>query len=143
MSVRLAGAAIFVIAALYTWYGQEYSASFGDVLGPSVFPVIVGIPAMILSASLVVFPTGQVAWPDRSHMVRQVAALVILTGYAFLLRPLGFPIATFALIAGLGTVLGGAPVKALLLGAAFAPALWALFDQILGLPLAVLGYWFT
>lgn len=142
MTVRIAGVAIFVIAALYTWYGQGYTANFGDVLGPAVFPVIVGIPAMILSASLVVFPSGQVDWPDRSHMARQAAALAILVGYAFLLLPLGFPLATFLLIAGLGIVLGGAPLKAALLGAVIAPGLWALFDQVLGLPLAFLGRWF-
>ena len=142
MSVRLAGVAIFVIAALYTWYGRGYTASFGDVLGPSVFPVIVGIPAMILSASLVAFPSGRVEWPDRQHMARQVAALAILLGYALLLRPLGFPLATFGLVAGIGVVLGGSPLKAVLLGAVVSPALWALFDQVLGLPLAVLGTWF-
>ena len=142
MSVRLAGAAIFVIAALYTWYGRGYTASFGDVLGPSVFPVIVGIPTMILSASLVAFPSGQVEWPDRVHMVRQGAALAVLIAYALLLRPLGFPIATFGLVAGIGIILGGAPLKAVALGAVVAPSLWALFDQVLGLPLAALGTWF-
>ncbi|KUF10970.1 tricarboxylic transporter [Pseudoponticoccus marisrubri] len=131
-----------MIAALYTWYGRDYTASFGDVLGPSVFPMIVGIPAMILAASLVVFPSGQVSWPPRDHMLRQVAALAILAGYAWLLLPLGFPLATFGLIAGLGIVLGGAPLKAVALGAVLAPGLWALFDQVLGLPLAVLGRWF-
>jgi len=143
MTVRLAGVAIFMIAALYTWYGREYTANFGDVLGPAVFPMIVGIPTMILAASLVVFPSGQVEWPDRQHMFRQVAALVILFGYAWLLRPLGFPLATFGLIAGIGIVLGGAPLKSVVLGALFAPALWALFDQVLGLPLAFLGQWFS
>ena len=143
MSVRLAGAAIFVIAALYTWYGRSYTASFGDVLGPSVFPLIVGIPTMILSASLLAFPTGQVEWPDRPHMLRQLAALAILVGYALLLRPLGFPIATFALVAGIAVVLGGTPLRSLLLGAVVAPALWALFDRVLGLPLAVLGTWLS
>lgn len=143
MSVRIAGVAIFMIAALYTWYGRDYTASFGDVLGPAVFPVIVGVPTMILSASLVVFPSGQVAWPDREHMIRQVAALAILVGYALLLRPLGFPLATFGLVAGIGIVLGGKPLKAALLGAVVSPGLWTLFDQVLGLPLAVLGTWFN
>lgn len=143
MSVRISGVAIFMIAALYTWYGRDYTASFGDVLGPSVFPMIVGIPTMILATSLVVFPSGQVAWPDRGHMLRQLAALAILLAYAWLLRPLGFPIATFGLIAGLGTVLGGRPVKAVVLGAILSPGLWALFDQVLGLPLAFLGRWFA
>jgi putative tricarboxylic transport membrane protein len=142
MTVRLAGVAIFVIAALYTWYGREYTASFGDVLGPSVFLLIVGIPAMILSASLVVFPTGAVNWPGPSHMLRQAAVLAILLAYALLLRDLGFPLATFGLILGIGILLGGAPLRALILAALLAPALWALFDQVLGLPLAVLGRWF-
>ncbi|MCF6445836.1 tripartite tricarboxylate transporter TctB family protein [Nereida sp. MMG025] len=139
MSIRLGGVAIFVIAALYTYYGKDYSAPFGDVLGPAVFPMIVGIPLMVLSGSLIVFPSGEVTWPARNHLLRQLAALAVLVGYALFLVPLGFPIATFALIALLGMVLGGAPVKALILGASMSLGLWVLFDQILGLPLAFLG----
>ena len=142
MSVRLAGAAILVIAAFYTFVGSGYEAKFGDVLGPSVFPVIIGIPAMILAGSLVVFPSGQVAWPPWPKIGRQVAALACLLVYAWLLKPLGFPIATFGLIAALAVILGGAPVTALLLGAGMSLGLWVLFDQALGLPLAFLGAWF-
>ena len=139
MTIRLVGAAIFVIAAYYTWVGSAYTARFGDVLGPAIFPVIVGIPTMLLSASLVVFPGGQVGWPGKANLLKQVLALVILVGYAWTLKPLGFPLATFGLIALLGMVLGGAPVKAAILGATMSLGLWALFDQILGLPLAFLG----
>jgi len=139
MSVRILGVAIFMIAALYTWQAGTYDVSFGDVLGPTVFPVIVGVPMMILSASLVVFPSGQVDWPAPQRMGRQLAALAVLVGYTIALEPLGFPLATFALIALIGIILGGAPKKAVLLGAIMAPALWALFDQVLGLPLDFLG----
>ncbi len=139
MSVRILGVAVFVIAALYTYYADSYTINFGDVLGPSVFPVIIGIPMMILSASLVVFPSGQVDWPAPRRMWRQAAALAVLVGYTMVLRPLGFPLATFALIAFIGLILGGAMWKATLLGAIMAPALWALFDQVLGLPLDFLG----
>lgn len=142
MTIRLLSAAILVIAALYTWQSQSYEIGFGDVLGPSVFPLIVGIPAMILAASLVIVPSGAVAWPPSERIVRQVAAMGILIAYAWLLRPLGFPIATFGLIAALGVVLGGAPWKATLLAAVIAPGLWVLFDQVLGLPLAFFGTWF-
>jgi putative tricarboxylic transport membrane protein len=133
------GVVIFVIAALYTRQAGTYAITFGDVLGPTVFPVIVGIPMMILSASLVVFPTGQVDWPAPQRMGRQAAALAVLVGYTLLLEPLGFPLATFALIALIGMILGGAAWRAILLGAISAPALWALFDQVLGLPLDFLG----
>lgn len=137
------GAVIFVIAALYTWQSGAYDITFGDVLGPTVFPVIVGVPMMILSASLVVFPTGQADWPAPERIWRQAAALAVLVGYTFLLKPLGFPLATFGLISLSGIILGGAAWKATLLGALIAPALWALFDQVLGLPLDFLGTLFV
>jgi putative tricarboxylic transport membrane protein len=35
--------------------------------------------------------------------------------------------------------MGGAPWRAVALGAVFGPGLWALFDQVLGLPLDFLG----
>ena len=143
MSVRIMGVAIFMIAALYTWQAGTYAVSFGDVLGPTVFPIIVGVPMMILSASLVVFPSGQVDWPAPGRMVRQAAALAVLVGYTMALEPLGFPLATFGLIALIGITLGGAPWRATLLGAVMAPSLWALFDQVLGLPLDFLGELFV
>lgn len=139
MSVRLLGVAVLVIAALYTWQSQSYAASFGDVLGPTVFPVIVGIPVMILAASLVAFPSGQVVWAPWDRVWRQAAALLVLLGYAALLRPFGFPLATFALIALLGLIMGGPATKTVVVGAVMAPGLWVLFDQVLGLPLAFLG----
>lgn len=139
MSVRFLGAAVLVIAALYTWYSQSYAASFGDVLGPSVFPVIVGIPVMLLAGSLVLVPSGQVIWPGPGRLWRLGAALAVLLGYAAVLLPLGFPLATFMLIALLGLILGGPVVRTVCVAAVMAPGLWALFDQVLGLPLAFLG----
>ena len=138
-STRILSAAIFVVAAVYTWYGSTYTVSFGDVLGPSVFTLIVGIPAMVLSGSLIVFPGGSIEWAGRSHLMRQAIAIAVLVGYAWLLKPLGFPLATFGLIAALAIVLGGDARKSLLLGGAMSLSLWVLFDQILGLPLAFLG----
>ena len=137
------GVVMFVIAALYTRQAETYAVSFGDVLGPTVFPAIVGIPTMILSASLVVLPTGQVEWPTPQRMARQLAALAVLVGYTMTLEPLGFPLATFALITLIGITLGGTPWRAMLLGAIVAPALWALFDLVLGLPLDFLGELFV
>ena len=139
ISTRLLAAVIFVVAAVYTYYGNTYTVSFGDVLGPSVCPVIVGVPAMIFAGSLVVFPGGGVQWAGRTHLIRQGIALAVLLAYAWLLKPLGFPLATFGLIAALAATLGGPAVKSIQLGAAMSLWLWVLFDQILGLPLAFLG----
>ena len=143
MSLRILGAVVLVIAALYGWVGRGYEAPFGDVLGPSVFPVIVAVPTALLAASLVVFPSGQVSWPPPRRIARQAAGLGVLIAYAWLLKPLGFPVATFGLIAGLAVVLGGPPVSAVILGAGMSAGLWVLFDRVLGLPLALLGPWLT
>ncbi len=139
MSIRLAGVAIFLIAALYAWTAQDYTASFGDVLGPSVFPVMVGIPAMALALSLVVFPGGSVSWPSGPRLVRQAMALGALIAYALLLEPLGFPLATAAVIAAVAMVLDGPPLKSALIGITGSLSLWVLFDQLLGLPIDFLG----
>ena len=135
-------AAIFLVAAAYTLVGQGYDAPFGDVLGPAVFPVMVGVPAMLLSGSIVLFPGGGVEWPERHRVARQGAALAILVGYALLLQPLGFPIATALLIGSIAWLMGGPALGSVLLGAIASPALYLLFDRVLGLPLDLLGRWF-
>ena len=142
LGTRLTAAAVFLVAAAYTLVGRGYSAPFGDVLGPSVFPTLVGVPAMILAGWLALFPGRGSGWPVRARVLRQAAAVAILVAYAFLLQPLGFPIATGLLIASVAWLMGGPPGKSVLLGALAAPGLWALFDRVLGLPLDLLGRWF-
>ena len=139
---RLVAALVFVVAAAYTLTGSGYSVSFGDVLGPSVFPTMVGIPAMVLSGSIALFPGGRTSWPARHRLLRQAAAVAILVAYAYLLQPLGFPIAPGLLIGSVAWLMGGPPLAALLLGALAAPGLYVLFDRVLGLPLDLLGRWF-
>ena len=141
ISIRLLGVAVFLVAALYFWVGRTYSAPFGDVLGPAAFPVLVAVPTMLLAASLVAFPSGEVTWPPAGRIARQAAGLGVLVLYALLLKPLGFPLSTFGLIAGLAVTMGGPVPTSLALGAGMSLTLWVLFDRVLGLPLAFLGPW--
>lgn len=139
MSTRFAGAAIFLIAALYAWTAQDYAISFGDVLGPSVFPIMIAVPTLALALSMVAFPGAPTSWPTPARLMRQGMALAGLIAYAFLLRPLGFPLSTAAMIALLAVVLDGPPVKSLIIGVVGALSLWVLFDQLLGLPIDFFG----
>ena len=143
MSNRLVAAVIFLVAAAYFYTARDYTATFGDVLGPSAFPKLIAVPTMILSGLIVAFPGGGVSWPEKHRMLRQVAALLVLLGYALLLKPLGFPLATGLLIALMAWLMGGPPVSSILLGVLSAPALYILFDRVLGLPLDMLGSWFV
>lgn len=136
------GVAIFVIAALYLWQARGFQANFGDVLGPSVFPTMVGLIALVLSASMVIAPSGSVSWPEPHRIARQAAALGVMILYAFFLGQLGFPLATFGLIAALAVLMGGPVPQSLAVGAALSLGLFVLFDRLLGLPLDLLGSWF-
>ena len=87
------------------------------MLGPSVFPTLVGVPAMVLSALIALFPGGTTSWPARHRVLRQGVAVAILIAYAYLLQPLGVPLATGLLIGSVAWLMGGPPIGSLLLGA--------------------------
>ena len=139
MSDRIAGIAIAAIALFYVIAAGSYGTSFGDPLGPSVFPRMVGIPALLLALSLVIRPGPAPDWARGGRLLRQAAALGVLIGYALLLEPLGFPLASFLAIALLGTLMGAPVRKGALAGLVAAPLLFLLFDRLLGLPLPMIG----
>ncbi|WP_157994756.1 tripartite tricarboxylate transporter TctB family protein [Paracoccus tegillarcae] len=143
MTDRLSGLFFFLLATGYVWLSAGYTAGFGDPLGPAIFPRVVGIPAIILSLSLMIWPRHNATWAGRDGLLRQAAAVAILIGYALLLEPVGFVPTTFAAILGLALLMGAPPIKGLLTAALAAPGLYLLFDRAMGLPLPLLGTWFS
>lgn len=139
MTDRLAGLFFFVLAAGYLWLSAGYVAGFGDPLGPAVFPRVIGIPAAILGLSLAIWPSHNATWAGRVGLLRQVAAMGLLLGYALLLEPLGFVPASFAAILGLSLLMGAPPLRGFLTAALAAPGLYLLFDRLMGLPLPLIG----
>ncbi|WP_299363899.1 tripartite tricarboxylate transporter TctB family protein [uncultured Paracoccus sp.] len=139
MTDRVAGLAFVLLAAGYVWLSAGYTASFGDPLGPAIFPRVVGIPAVVLGLALVIWPGHNARWAGRDGMIRQAAAVAILIGYALLLEPLGFVPTSFAVLLGLSLLMQAPPVPAVLTAAVAAPALYLLFDRVMGLPLPLLG----
>nr|WP_256447685.1 tripartite tricarboxylate transporter TctB family protein [Paracoccus marinaquae] len=132
----------FLLAAGYVWLSAGYTAGFGDPLGPAIFPRVIGIPAVILGLSLLIWPRHDAVWAGRAGLLRQAAAITILLGYALLLEPFGFVPATFSAILGLGLLMGAPPLRGLLMAALAAPGLYLLFDRLMGLPLPLIGSWF-
>lgn len=142
MTDRLSGLFFFLLATGYVWLSAGYTAGFGDPLGPAIFPRVIGIPAMILSLSLIIWPRHNATWADRAGLARQAAAVAILISYALLLEPMGFVPATFTAMLGLALLMGAPPVKALVTAGLAAPGLYLLFDRVMGLPLPLFGNWF-
>lgn len=142
MTDRLAGVCFFLLATGYVWVSTGYTAGFGDPLGPAIFPRVIGIPAVLLGLSLMIWPRHNAEWAATDGLLRQGAALVLLLGYALLLEPLGFVPSTFAAVLGLGLLMGAPPIKGFLTAGLAAPGLYLLFDRLMGLPLPVIGTWF-
>lgn len=143
MICRVFGAAIFVIAALYTRAAFGYEVGFGDPLGPKVFPLMLAIPTMLIGLSLVIWPGVQFSWASPERLLVQLATVVVLFGFVFGLERLGFVPMTAAMIVALALLMQARPLQAVLTGTIAAPALWALFDLVLDLPLPFLGTWIT
>lgn len=143
MSDRLAGLAFFLLATGYVWLSAGYTTSFGDPLGPAIFPRIIGIPAILLSLSLVIWPRHNATWAGPAGLARQAIAIAILLAYALLLEPVGFVPMTFIAVFGLALLMGAPTLNGLLVAALAAPGLYLLFDRLMGLPLPLLGTWFS
>lgn len=141
MSDRLAGLTLLVISVAYVWLAAGYTTSFGDPLGPALFPRVVGIPAILLSLLLFLWPGHKAQWAGSAGLLRQAAAVALLIGYAVLLEPLGFVPASFLSILGLGLLMGAPGLPALITAAIAAPGLYLLFDRVMGLPLPLVGPW--
>ncbi|ORE93505.1 tripartite tricarboxylate transporter TctB family protein [Acuticoccus yangtzensis] len=135
MSDRILG---ILFLGLSIWYGYtagSYEASFGDPLGPSAFPQIISVPAALVSLGLIFRPDPDPAWSRGTVLLRQVAALVLFVAYALTLVPLGFVLSTFLAVSLFAKLMGAPWVKAGVAGLILSPALFVLFDVLLGLPL--------
>lgn len=138
MSDRIAGIVMLIVSIAFGMTATGYEASFGDPLGPAALPVMLSIPAGLLSLALVFRPDPDPAWATGAPLARQVATVALLVAYALLLEPLGFLLATFIAVTLLGRILLSGWVKSALSGAIMSLVLFVTFDTLLGLPLRVL-----
>lgn len=135
MSDRIAGAILFLLAIWYWWQAGTYVVRFGDPAGPALFPRVVAVPFALLALVLIVRPDPNPTWLTWPAAARQIGALVVLFTYPLAIKPLGFPIATFAACLPLSMILGGTWLQATLTSLAIALGLYFLFDRLFGLPL--------
>ena len=100
MSDRLFGftTAILALAFFASAYQLE-SPFFSDPVGPKTFPYLIASVAFIAATVMILLPDPNPKWPNLMTLGRLLIAILILTMYAYTLRPLGFIIPT-ALAAG-------------------------------------------
>jgi len=140
VSDRVFGLVVTLGALAYVASATQIQSSFlADPVGPRTFPVIIGSVAAFCGVMLVLRPDPDPEWPGMSTLLALAFAVVVLVGYAYTLRPLGFLIPT-AIAAGiLSFQIHPRAHTAVLAGLGLSLGLYFTFKYALGLGLVAFG----
>ena len=133
---RIFGAVMIVLALGYVLSAMNIQTSFmSDPVGPRLFPYLVAGVVTLCSLIMILRPDPNAEWPGPMMVLKIGAALLLLVGYALLIRPLGFIIPTVVVSAALSYMISPRPVPAALAGLGLGVGLFVLFKVVLGLGL--------
>jgi putative tricarboxylic transport membrane protein len=131
---RILGAALIALGAVSAYAAMQLEVPFAaDPLGPSPFPTAIAMLLALCGLGMLLRPTDGFSPPER-RMAPPLLVLAML-GYALLMLPLGFMLATALMATAVALLFGARPLAALLVGITTAITLWLLFDKLLDLPL--------
>ena len=139
MSDRIFGLIVIALALGFIASAMQIQVSFlTDPVGPKTFPYLVGGVLILAALTLLFRPDADPDWPRLPTIGRLVITIVVLIGYAYALRPLGFLVPT-ALAAGIISYqIQPKPITAILTGLGLAIGLFLIFKYGLGLGLVAL-----
>jgi putative tricarboxylic transport membrane protein len=134
---RAAGVLVALFGAWFLWQALQFREGPGfAVVGPRVFPAIVGIGLTISGLALAILPgpRAEAETPtDWRTLLLMAAALAV---YVALYLPLGFPIASVAFFVAGAWILGSrAPVRDLVSGVLLVGVVYLVFTQLLTIDL--------
>lgn len=128
--VVILGALAFIAGAF-----QIQTSFLSDPVGSKTFPIILGGVAIVCGLVMILRPDEQPDWPDLKTLGGIAVAAIVMVGYAYALKPLGFLIPT-AICAGiLSFQISPRAMPAALTGLALSIGLFIIFKFILGLGL--------
>ena len=137
MSDRVFGGVCILLAAFFIWQATQIETGFiVDPLGPSAFPIIIGVVLALGGLYPIIRPDPSPAWPAAGRLLDIVFAVAVMIAYALVLPRIGFVLATAVAASLLGWRLGSGPVSAVLGGIAIAVGIYVIFHLVLGLSLA-------
>ena len=136
-SDRIFGVVVVLGALAYIAGALQTQTSFmADPVGPKTFPIMIGAVAGLCGLFMVFKPDEEPEWPDLRAAFALLISVVVLIGYAYALKPLGFIIPTAIAAAILSYQISPRIGFAALTGPGLAVGLFVLFKFILGLGLA-------
>lgn len=134
ISDRIFGLVILVVALAYGAGATQIQTSFlSDPLGPKAFPMLVAAVAAICGIVVILRPDPDPDWPGLATILALGFAIVVLVGYAYALKPLGFLIPTAICAGVLSYQISRRPIPAILSGLGLSVGLFLLFRYALGL----------
>lgn len=137
MSDRILGGVGLLLALFFMWQATLIEKSpFSDIVGPTVFPIIIGVVLALSAIYFIIRPDPSPSWPASARLFEIAMAVAVMVLYAVLLPVVGFVIATAVASAYLTWRLGSPPLQSLLVGALTSVGIYVIFRLILGLSLA-------
>ncbi len=135
-SDRIFGLVVILGALAYIVSAYQLQTSFlSDPMGSKAFPMILGGVAVLCGIVMLIKPDEETDWPRPMVLLKLAMAVVVMIGYAYALKPLGFLIPT-ALAAGiLSYQITPRPTFAVLAGLGLSGGLFLIFKYALGLGL--------
>lgn len=138
-SDRIFGLVATVVALAYIAGATQAQTSFlTDPVGPKGFPVIIGIVWALSGIFMVLRPDKEPDWPARRTFAALAFSVIILIGYAFALKPLGFLLPTAVAAGILSYQISPKPKNAVLAGIGLSIGLFVIFKFALGLGLVAI-----
>lgn len=136
ISDRIFGLVVLMAALAFIASASQIQAGFmPDPVGSKAFPMIIGAIAGLCGLTMMIRPDPDPEWPKGRTFIALLVAVVVLIGYAYALKPLGFLIPTAITAAILSYQISPRLVPALLSGLGLSVGLFLLFKFALGLGL--------
>lgn len=135
-SDRIFGAVVTLVALAYIASATQIQSSFmADPVGPRTFPILIGSVAALCGIIVAVKPDPDPDWPMLATFGSLAVAVLVLVGYAYALKPLGFLIPTAITASILSYQIEPRAGRAVLAGIGLSIGLFLIFKFALGLGL--------
>lgn len=136
LSDRIFGVVVIVAAIAYAWGAFQIQSSFmSDPVGSKTFPLLLAGVAIICGLVFIFRPDEEPGWPGVATLANIAVSAVVMVGYAYGLKPLGFLIPTAICAAILSYQISPRPLPAILTGLGLSVGLFFIFKYALGLGL--------
>lgn len=137
VSDRIFGGIGLALSLFYFWAASIIPDSFMvDIIGPRMFPYIVGSVLTACSVYFILKPDKEPKWPVLRDLAEIMFAVATMLLYAWILPELGFIISTILATSYLTWRLGTKILNSLVTGVVTSVGIYVVFHLILGLSLA-------